>query len=529
LDKQLGKSWMTVTGPDGLALVPGEIPEDEDGILLFEHEPQQHPGTGIAALPMRLHPTACTARELGSESPFELTAERALGILAIKVLQPAGEPLPEAELLLWLGDTRDGRGSGFMDFKTDERGEVAQPLYESEARLGGTLSLRERHDGLTANPLPLGTPIVPQEIVVRCFPAGALLVEVVGPEGESATGAVVSLSGPRFLKDRAMGTEGLVRFENLAPGDYTLHAGHPWGGKYSVSSKVHLEPSERRALKLTLPTRPDSVLVVGGRMIDEEGKPLVNTDLAVSVGGRRTRWVRTSEEGRFSFQIPAEGIDAQERAFLSRALVSVRPRAGVWASQFSPSMELVPIGTRDLEFRRLGTPPEGETLVELVDAQTGARVVDPEGEATVTLYRPTPGGERIVNWASYGGEDGLVNVYYRRHTDTWLAVSMPGYRLRRQPLTLAADGSARQLVRVQLEPGFGDTLVVRGPDKQPVSGAEFLDGQGNVVGITNLNGRVTIRGEESQTLTVQAPGFAPVEWYGGHGSSNSDGTIWLSR
>ena len=105
LDKQLGKSWLTVTGPDGLALVPGEIPEDEDGILLFEHEPQQHPGTGIAALPMRLHPTACTARELGSESPFELTAERALGILAIKVLQPAGEPLPEAELLLWLGDT----------------------------------------------------------------------------------------------------------------------------------------------------------------------------------------------------------------------------------------------------------------------------------------------------------------------------------------------------------------------------------------------------------------------------------------
>jgi len=50
-----------------------------------------------------------------------------------------------------------------------------------------------------------------------------------------------------------------------------------------------------------------------------------------------------------------------------------------------------------------------------------------------------------------------------------------------------------------------------------------------VVGITDLDGRVTIRGEKRQTLTIQARGFAPAEWYGGAGSVNSDGTIWLSR
>jgi hypothetical protein len=192
-------------------------------------------------------------------------------------------------------------------------------------------------------------------------------------------------------------------------------------------------------------------------------------------------------------------------------------------------MERVPIGTQDLEFRRLGTPPEGETLVEFVDAQTGTRVVDPEGEAMVTLYRPAPGGERIVNWASYGGRAGLVPVEYYRHPDIWLAASLPGYRLTRQPLTLNADGSAKQLVRVQLERGFGDTLLVLGPDKQPVSGAEFLDFQGNVIAVTDLDGKVTIRGEEHESLTVQAPGFSPTEWWGGHGSLQSDGTIWLSR
>lgn len=529
LAEQVGKSWLVVTGPDGRARVPHELPEEVDDVLLFEHEPEPDPLTEVAALPMQLLPAACTARELGSESPFVLTAERALGILAIKVLQPNGKPLPEAGLWLSLGDTSEGGGGWFTELRTDERGEVSHPLYESDARLGGTLSLKRRDDGLMANPLPLGVPIVPQEVVVRCFPACALLVEVVGPQGEPVTGAEVSLRGRRFVMDRAIDTEGLVRFENLAAGDYTLQVNHPGGWGNLATSWVHLEPSESRALKLTLPTRLDSVFVVGGRLMDEEGKPVVAARLAVSVGGRLTRWVHTSEEGRFSYRIPTDAIDTQEWAFLSRAFVSVRPRAGVFASHFSPRMERVPIGTQDLEFRRLGTPPEGETLVEFVDAQTGTRVVDPEGEAMVTLYRPAPGGERIVNWASYGGRDGLVPVEYYRHPDIWLAASLPGYRLTRQPLTLNADGSAKQLVRVQLERGFGDTLLVLGPDKQPVSGAEFLDSQGNVVAVTDLDGKVTIRGEEHESLTVQAPGFAPTEWWGGHGSLQSDGTIWLSR
>ncbi len=85
------------------------------------------------------------------------------------------------------------------------------------------------------------------------------------------------------------------------------------------------------------------------------------------------------------------------------------------------------------------------------------------------------------------------------------------------------------MVRVRVERGFGDTLVVRGPDREPVSGAEFLDPQGNVVGITDLDGRVTIVGDERQLLTVHAPGFVAKEWYGGYGSVSADGTIWLSR
>ena len=311
LAEQAGKSWLVVTGPDGRARVPHELPEEVDDVLLFEHEPEPDPLTGVAALPMQLLPAACTARELGSESPFVLTAEKALGILAIKVLQPNGEPLPEAGLWLSLGDTSEGGGGWFTELRTDERGEVSHPLYESGARLGGTLSLKRRDDGLMANPLPLGVPIVPQEVVVRCFPACALLVEVVGPQGEPVTGAEVSLRGRRFVMDRAIDTEGLVRFENLAAGDYTLQINHPGGWGNLATSWVHLEPSESRALKLTLPTRPDSVFVVGGRLIDEEGKPVVAARLAVSVGGGLTRWVHTSAEGRFSYRIPTDAIDTQ--------------------------------------------------------------------------------------------------------------------------------------------------------------------------------------------------------------------------
>ncbi len=528
--EQVGKSWLTVTGPGGRAFVPDEVPVDVDGFLLFEHEPQSDPLTGVAALPMRLLPMACAVRELGPESRLELTAEQALGVLAVKVLQPTGTPLPEAKLWLSLRSTVRGElQQDVTQLETDERGEVSEPLYGSDTLLDGTLSLIQRDDGLLADPFPLRTPIVPQKVIVRCYPAGALLVEVVGPAGELVTGTEVSLNGPRFIMDRAVDSEGLARFENLAAGDYVLQVIPPGGGGSLATSKVHLQPSERRALELTLPAMPESVFVVGGRLIDEEGKPVVAARLAVSVDGGLARWIHTSEEGRFSHRIPTDAIDAQERDSLSRAFVSVRPRAGVFASHFLPSMERVPVGTRDLEFRRLGAPPEGETLVELVDAQTGARVVDPEDEAIVTLYRPAPGGEQIVNWTSYGGEDGLVPVEYFQHPDIWLAVSLPGYRRARQPLTLNADGGARPLVRVRVERGFGDTLVVRGPDREPVSGAEFLDPQGNVVGITDLDGRVTIVGDERQLLTVHAPGFVAKEWYGGYGSVSADGTIWLSR
>jgi hypothetical protein len=417
----------------------------------------------------------------------------------------------------------------FRQLETDERGEVAEPLYESDALLDGTLSLRRREDGLLADPLQFHVPIVPQQLVLRCYQAGALLVEVVGPDGEPVTGVEFFLNGPQFVMARAVDSEGLARFENLVAGDYVLRASPPGGGGNLPTSQFHLQHSERKTLALTLPATPDSLFVVGGRLIDEEGKPVIAARLGVSVDGGLTRWVHTSEEGRFSFQIPANSVDPKELDSLSRAFVSVRPRAGVFASRFSPRMVRVPIGTRELEFRRLGTPPSGETVVELLDAHTGARVVDPEGEAMVTLYRPAPGGERIVNWASYGGDDGLVAVEYYRHPDVWLTASLPGYKMARQPLTLTADGGARTLVRVQLERGFGDDLVVRGPDRKPVSGAEFLDSQGNVVGITDLDGRVSIRGRDPQTLTVHAPGFAPEEWYGGQCSLNSDGTIWLNR
>lgn len=530
LAEQAGRTWLTVTGPDGLAAVPDEVPVDVDDLLLFEHEPGPDPVTGIAALPMRLLPMACAARELGPEAPHELTAERALGVLPVKVLKPTGEPLPEARLWLCLSSTVGGEvQQEFRQLETDERGEVAEPLYESDALLDGTLSLRRREDGLLADPLQFQVPTVPQQLVLRCYQAGALLVEVVGPNGEPVTGVEFFLNGPQFVMARAVDSGGHARFENLATGDYVLRASPPGGGGNLPTSKFHLQHSERRTLELTLPATPDSLFVVGGRLIDEEGRPVIAARLGVSVAGGLTRWVHTSEEGRFSFQVPAGSMDPKELDSLSRAFVSVRPRAGVFASRFSPRLVHVPIGTRDLEFRRLGTPPAGETVVELLDAHTGARVVDPEGEAMVTLYRPAPGGERIVNWASYGGDDGLVAVEYYRHPDVWLTASLPGYKMTRQPLTLTADGGAKTLVRVQLERGFGDDLVVRGPDRNPVSGAEFLDSQGNVVGITDLDGRVSIRGRDPQTLTVHAPGFAPEEWYGGQGSVHSDGTIWLNR
>lgn len=530
LDEQAGRTWLTVTGPDGLAPVPDDVPVDADDLLLFEHETDPDPVTGVAALPMRLHPMACATRELGHEAPLELTAERALGVLPVKVLKPTGEPLPEARLWLCLTSTTGGElQEEFRQLETDERGEVAEPLYESDALLDGTLSLRRREDGLLADPLQFHVPIVPQQLVLRCYQAGALLVEVVGPNGETVTGVEFFLNGPQFVMARAVDSEGIARFENLAAGDYVLRASPPGGGGNLPTSTFHLQHSERRTLEWTLPATPDSLFVVGGRLVDEEGKPVIAARLGVSVAGGLTRWVHTSEEGRFSFQIPANSMDPTERDSLSRAFVSVRPRAGVFASRVSPRMVRVPIGTRDLEFRCLGTPPSGETVVELLDAHTGARVVDPEGEAMVTLYRPAPGGERIVNWASFGGDDGLVAVEYYRHPDVWLTASLPGYKMTRQPLTLTADGGARTLVRVQLERGFGDDLVVRGPDRKPVSGAEFLDSQGNVVGITDLDGRVSIRGRDPQTLTVHAPGFAPEEWYGGQGSLNSDGTVWLNR
>ncbi|MDP6384946.1 MAG: hypothetical protein QGI93_02005, partial [Planctomycetota bacterium] len=176
LAEQVGRSWLTVTGPGGRALVPDDVPVDVDGFLRLEHEPESDPLTGVAALPMRLLPMACAVRELGPESRLELTAERALGELAIKVLRPTGEPLPKAELWLSLGSTVGGEvQQDFTQLETDERGEVVEPLYGSDALLDGTLSLMQRDDGLLADPFPLRAPIVPQKVVVRCYPAGALL------------------------------------------------------------------------------------------------------------------------------------------------------------------------------------------------------------------------------------------------------------------------------------------------------------------------------------------------------------------
>ena len=110
------------------------------------------------------------------------------------------------------------------------------------------------------------------------------------------------------------------------------------------------------------------------------------------------------------------------------------------------------------------------------------------------------------------GEDGRVNLEWR--SESVLEVSAPGYIARMRTVAERPDGVVNVVLTARVFRGR-----VTDPEGQPVASTRVKSGAGE--GVSDADGRVSIRGAETGTMEVHRPAWLPTtfEWDGGPGES----------
>jgi protocatechuate 3,4-dioxygenase beta subunit len=134
---------------------------------------------------------------------------------------------------------------------------------------------------------------------------------VVSPQGKSMTGAEVTISaqipgtGQYDRKTLHSDKSGRFALDGIRPGTYVVEATF-WGYAPSPPQRIALKHGQSRAnikLKLTPPLR------LAGQVVDSEGQPLPEVEIAHVWEGSRRRYSKTStnDAGRFAFSSVGAG------------------------------------------------------------------------------------------------------------------------------------------------------------------------------------------------------------------------------
>lgn len=317
-----------------------------------------------------------------------------------------------------------------------------------------------------------GPPVVGRYLVGNLPVAGAA-VSVVPARLDTPVPFRLPLiwTGGRFARRLATDDEGFFRLPRLAPGDYVLEAELP-GGRLHRSDVVTVP--EIADLRYDAGAHPDEDLVFDlgdvdvrqGLTLDVRatdamtGAPMPGVHVALRQGETPADLVtfraRTGDDGVARF----DGLVVEMPSSLACAAPGLATVRHEW--------QLLPVSV-DCEMEPLAAlagqifDPDGEpipaTHVQLFPADVDGAVTGRASRAA--MHETTAGGDGAFLFADVAG-------------GTWrLQAAAPGFRVDEQIVRLDA-GERRLLDAITLLPGREVLVRVKGPDGEPVPGAEII-------------------------------------------------------
>jgi hypothetical protein len=280
---------------------------------------------------------------------------------------------------------------------------------------------------------------------------------------------------------------------------------------------VEVRARESTALEIRLPDRPETRVVVAGRILDENDAPVAEALLSVRLDDGEPQRVFPEADGSFALhtEAPCEWV-------------SIDTAGTVYGDPIEPATLRVPAETTDLLLRTRPIGANALVVFSLSDAFTGRPIAD-ELDPAVIIYRQPPDGARIVAVSRFGPSDGVTEVDFRPHGDLRWIVLVPGYEEVRGRSPFPDEEAATPVVEVELRPGFQRELTIRDARSgAPVAGAEIRGPQGLFERSSSDGSATAVAGSWPELLHVTHPRYAAAEWHAGAYWSEFSGVIWLS-
>ncbi len=433
---------------------------------------------------------------VGREDVSRLTVEVDwVGVLRGIVLDPRGEPIPQAGLRVLSGDSiylenatlrfwslyEGMRGRGRIS-RSDPQGRFSFGRLPNDRTLVVVASARNFASGRSAD---LSPPFLASDdpVVLHLEEGGAITGTVRDAQGRPLGEITVTAlsEDTNYQPDPARTDEqGAFRIEGLKPGSTEVTAlAHSEGGRRHTIASGTIEVFAGRDVRLDLQAGADGVHI-SGVVVDQEGRLITADRLPLRLRtrpleprpGERTWGFDTplDEDGTFDVTVPREG---------GYGLTLLGNAAGApWES-----VE-VQAPARDVRLS-YSVVPTSELSIRALDAETGESI--DRGHYSVAWDHGTRGG----NFAG-GGSSSLI-----REGLYTLTVDAKGYAPAAQELDLRSRHQPQILVEMRLDRGRPVEGVVLDAQGAPVKGCTVVLQFGRQLLLENLvysgvDGRFTI-------------------------------------
>lgn len=381
-----------------------------------------------------------------------------------------------------------------------------------------------RVDPGLAGAVSLPAPLAAGTYEVEVEGTGSIVAEVRDGAGLGLAGIEVRLSGrdrdgETVERAETSGAGGAARFDRLRGGGYRLAATDPRTRKEIETRGINLVSGDVERIEVAL-SHPDERLAVGGRVLDDRGRPVAGLEVTFGLG-RNAQKATTAADGAFAFwSLPAETVNVA----IVRSTVRKDGSAGtVW----EPNPAVVPFGTTGLVIRGAESGSI-ELVVRALDADD--RTVVPG--ASLTLIVRDAADPQIETLA---GQDPLRASVAAGATVDW-TLRAPGYRTRLGTLAgwlelaegaredagaatarleTALGGRVRTLtVDLPLVRGFSAEIQVHSADiRRRITGVH-AQVDGRVVAFGDGAGRLVVElAEAPERLTIEADDHEPLDWF----------------
>jgi hypothetical protein len=451
----------------------------------------------------------------GDEVTLDLTLLRPAATLAVDVVHLDGSAAAGAtvEFEQVIEGEPGSRGHSIHRATTGVQGRASFALYHpDETRAAGLIAQLETASGaalLTSAFTRLDVPFhlaaldEPQRLTL--FESGSIVARVRDANDRPSPGQrIIVQPDPGDLEwwtgaNPVTDENGEATIAGLPPGAYTISVFRVVG----VPRKdVTVDAGQRHDVAFVLPVSSIQ-RAASGRVVDEQGEGLAGVTLSARMGpaegpATSSASCSTDEDGYFSLEAaPTEAV-------------SITPNRGVFADLFGPTEQVVPFGSTDLLFERVGTTPLESVDFEIVDARTGELI---RGALVMTYRAPDLG-----DYAFHRASDGRATPRCPVHASTTLVIEASGYRRATIPLAdLLDDPPNGEVHRVALDPGLLRTVRVEiaagsGTTKR-VPGARISEGN-HLLGVTDALGEfvVDVFVWPEAGLTIEADGCQPQTW-----------------